>query len=58
MADTVGVAVSTIWYILKKKECTDKLSNTKRPGRQWKTTKEDNHKLLFMVKKNPFTTYR
>ena len=30
---TLGVAKSTVWNILKKKERTGELSNTKRPGR-------------------------
>ena len=38
IAKTLGVAKSTVWNILKKKECTGELSNTKRPGRPQKTT--------------------
>ena len=37
---------STIWYLLKKKEWTGKLGNTKRPGRSWKTTKVDDCRIL------------
>ena len=33
IAKTLGVAKSTVWYILKRKECTGELSNTKRPRR-------------------------
>ena len=33
IAETLGVAKSTVWYILKKKERTGELSNTKTPGR-------------------------
>lgn len=39
-ADSVGVAIS-MWDILKEKECTGKLNNTKRPERSQKTTKAD-----------------
>ena len=56
IAETLQVAKSTIWYILKKKECTGELSNTKRPGRPQKTTKVDDRRIIFLVKKNPFTT--
>ena len=45
IAKTLGVPKSTVWNILKKKESTGELSNTKRPGRQT------------VVKKNPFTTF-
>ena len=30
---TLGVANTTVWNMLKKKELTGKLSNSKRPGR-------------------------
>ncbi len=33
IAKTLGVAKTTVWNILKKKERTGELSNTKRPGR-------------------------
>lgn len=42
---TLGVALSTIWYILKKKECTGELRNTKRPGRPQKTAVESTGEL-------------
>ena len=51
IAKTLGVAKSTVWNILKEKERTGELSNTKRPGRPRKTTVVDD-----LVKKNPFTT--
>ena len=38
---TLGVAKSTVWNILKKKERTGELSNTKRPGRPQRTTVVD-----------------
>ena len=55
IAKTLGVAKSTVWNILKKKECTE-LSNTKRPRRPQKTTVVDDRRILSLVKKNPFTT--
>lgn len=39
IARALGVAKSTIWYILKKKECTGKICNIRRPGRPRKTPK-------------------
>ncbi len=56
IAGTLGVAKSTFWYILRKKECTGELSNIKKPGRPRRTTVVDDRKILSMVKKNPFTT--
>ena len=56
IAKTLGVAKSTVWNILKKKERTGELSNTKRPGRPRKTTVVDDRRIISLVKKNPFTT--
>ncbi len=56
IAKTLGVAKTTVWNILKKKECTGELSNTKRPGRPRKTTVVDDRRILSLVKKTPFTT--
>ena len=56
IAKTLGVAKSTVWNILKKKERNGELSNTKRRGRPWKTTVVDDGRILSLVKKNPFTT--
>lgn len=56
IAKTLGVAKSTVWNILKKKERTGELSNTKRPGRPRKTTVVDDRRILSLVKKTPFTT--
>ena len=53
IAETLEVANSTILYILKKKECTGELSNTKKPGRAQKESKVDDCRILSMVKKNP-----
>ena len=55
IAKPLGLAKSTVWYILKKKERTGELSNTKRPGRPRKTTVVDDRRIISLVKKNPFT---
>ena len=52
-AKTLGVAKSTVWYILKKRERTGELSNTKRPGRPQKTSVVDDRPILSLIKKNP-----
>lgn len=52
---TFGVAKS-FRYILRKKECTCELNNTKRPRRPQKTRVVDIRRILPMVSKmNPFT---
>uniref|UniRef100_A0A8C5N2V1 Transposase n=1 Tax=Leptobrachium leishanense TaxID=445787 RepID=A0A8C5N2V1_9ANUR len=56
VARTLGVAKTIVWNILKKKERTSELSNTKIPGRPRKTTVVDNQRIISMVKKTPFTT--
>uniref|UniRef100_A0A8C5PQS4 Transposase n=1 Tax=Leptobrachium leishanense TaxID=445787 RepID=A0A8C5PQS4_9ANUR len=56
IARTLGVAKTTVWNILKKKERTSELSNTRRPGRPRKTTVVDDRRILSLVKKTPFTT--
>ncbi|CAJ0940315.1 unnamed protein product [Ranitomeya imitator] len=56
IATILGVAKSTVWYILRKKESTGELINAKRPGRSRKTTMVDDHRIISMVKRNPFTT--
>lgn len=50
------MAKSTVWYILRKRESTGEVSNTKRPGHPWKTTVADDRRIISMLKKNPFTT--
>ena len=55
IAKTLGVAKSTVWNILKKKERTGELSNTKRPGKLRKTTVVDDRRIISLVKKNPTT---
>lgn len=47
----LGVAKATMWFILKKKERTDQLSNTKRRQRPQKITKVHNHKFFPWLKK-------
>ena len=49
------MAKSTVWNILKKKERTGELSNTKRPGRPRKTTVVDD-RIISLMKKKPFIT--
>uniref|UniRef100_A0A8C5Q2J1 Transposase Tc1-like domain-containing protein n=1 Tax=Leptobrachium leishanense TaxID=445787 RepID=A0A8C5Q2J1_9ANUR len=56
IARTLGVAKTTVWNILKKKERTGELSNTKRPGSPRKTIVADDRRILSLVKKTPFTT--
>ncbi len=56
IAKTLGVAKTTVCNILKKKERTGELSNTKRPGWPRKTTVVDDRRILSLVKKTPFTT--
>ncbi len=56
IAKTLGVAKTTVWNILKKKERTGELSNTKRPGRPRKTTVVDDRRILSWWRKTPFTT--
>ncbi len=53
IAKTLGVAKTTVWNILKKKERTGELSNTKRPGRPRKTTVVDDRRILSLVKDSP-----
>ena len=56
IATILGVAKSTVWYILRKKESTGELINAKRPGCPQKTTVVDDRRIISMVKRNPFTT--
>lgn len=58
IAKTLGVAKSTIWYILKKKECTGELGNVKRPGRPRRTPEADKGEMLSLVKNNGLPTSR
>ncbi|KAG2458785.1 TCB1 transposase, partial [Polypterus senegalus] len=56
IATILRVAKFTVWYILRKKASTGELSNTKRPGCPRKTTVVDDHRIISMGKRNPFTT--
>ncbi|XP_040266899.1 uncharacterized protein LOC120981428 isoform X2 [Bufo bufo] len=56
ISEMLGVAKSTVSYILVKKERTGELESSKRPGRPRKTTLVDDHRILSMLEKNPFTT--
>ncbi len=56
IAKTLGVARSTVGFILQMKESTAELNNIKRPGRPRKTTKVDDRRIISLVKKNPFIT--
>ena len=51
IARTLGVAKSTVWYILRKTTM-----NKKRPGHPRKTTVVDDHMILSILNKNLFTT--
>lgn len=55
MAETLGEAKSIIWYIVKKTECTDQLSNTKISEREQKITKVDDHRIISLVQEINFT---
>ena len=54
--------LGTVWYILRKKEYTGELCNTKLPGHPQKKTLVDDHRIFFMLKnktkQNHFTTFR
>ncbi len=56
IARALGVAKSTVWYILRKKERTGELRNIKRHGCPQRTPVVDDRRILSMVKKNTFTT--
>ncbi|KAL0970185.1 hypothetical protein UPYG_G00238470 [Umbra pygmaea] len=56
IAKTFDVSKSTVWYIVKKQECTVDLSNGKRPGRPQKTSVLDDQIMLGIVEDNPFST--
>lgn len=56
IAEMLGEVKSTVWYILRKKEYTGEVGNSKKPGRPRKTTATGDRRILSMVKKNPFTT--
>ncbi|XP_034045855.1 myb-like protein X [Thalassophryne amazonica] len=55
IAKTLGVAKSTIWYILKK-ERNGQLRNYQRTGRPRVTSVVDDRRILALLEKNPLTT--
>lgn len=46
---------TAVCYVLRKNERTGELENSKRSGHPWRTTVVDDHRILPMVKKKPFT---
>lgn len=52
----MGIAGTTIWNILKKKETTGVLSNRRRTGQPRKTTVVDDRNIVRAAKKNPKTS--
>lgn len=56
IAQTLGIASTTIWNIMKKKETTGVLSNRHRTGRPRVTTAVDDRNIVRAVKKHPKTT--
>ncbi|CAJ0954685.1 unnamed protein product [Ranitomeya imitator] len=56
IATILGVAKSTVWNILRKKESTGQLISAKTPGCQRKTTVMVDRRIISMVKRDPFTT--
>ena len=44
--------------MFKKKECAGELNSIKRPRRPQKATREVDHRILYLVKKNTFPTSR
>ncbi len=56
IAQTLAIASTTIWNLLRKKETTGVLSNTPRTGRSRKTSAVDDRNIVTAVKKDPKTT--
>ena len=56
LAETLGVAESTVWYILWKKERTGELGTQKGLDVHGRQQRVDDDSIFSMVKKNPFTT--
>jgi len=52
----LGIASTTIWNALKKKETTEVQSNRRRTGRPRKTTVADDRSIVRAVKKTPKTS--
>ncbi len=56
IAQTLAIASTTIWNVLKNRETTDVLSNRPRTGRPRKTSVVDDRNIVTDVKKDPKTT--
>eukprot|EP00064_Thunnus_orientalis_P000139 superscaffoldBa00000006_g139 len=56
IGQTLGIASTTIWIVLKKKETTGVLNNRHRTGRPRKTTVVDDRNIARVAKKNPKTS--
>lgn len=56
IGQTLGIASTTIWKVLKKKETTGVLSNRRPTGRPRKTTVVDDRNIVRAVKKTPKTS--
>ncbi len=56
IAQTLAIASTTIWNLLRKKEITGVLSNTPWTGRSRKTSAVDDRNIVTAVKKDPKTT--
>ncbi|MCJ8740406.1 hypothetical protein PDJAM_G00058690 [Pangasius djambal] len=56
IAQTLGIANTTIWNVLKKQATTGVLTTRHRTGRPRKTTAVDDRNIVRAVKKNPQTT--
>ena len=56
IAQTLAIASTTIWNVLKKKETTGVLSNRRGTGRPRKTAAVDDRNIVRAVKKDPKTT--
>jgi hypothetical protein len=56
IGQTLGIASTTIWNVLKKKETIGVLSNRRRTGRPRKTTVVDDRNIVRAVKTTPKTS--
>ncbi len=56
IAKTLGVAKTTVWNILKRRNAPVSSATPKDPEDHGKTTVVDDRRILSLVKKTPFTT--
>ncbi len=56
IAQTLAIASTTIWNLLRKKETTGVLSNTPRTARSRKTSAVEDRNIVTAVKKDPKTS--